>query len=98
MARTAPFKKKAIPMAVRRAIATRYGCPPGGTTNAPCHYCGEIAMIQWHTRMDGQPSYWVNFGHEMDHVIPEFFGGPTTADNLVLACRPCNRSKWVRMP
>ena len=31
-----------------------------------------------------------------DHVIPHSKGGPTTPDNLVAACRPCNTSKGAR--
>lgn len=33
---------------------------------------------------------------ELDHVVPWSRGGQHTADNLVLACRPCNRSKGAR--
>lgn len=34
----------------------------------------------------------------VDHVIPVAEGGPTKADNLVVACRPCNSSKGARHP
>ena len=34
----------------------------------------------------------------LDHVIPESKGGPTTAENLVTACTPCNSSKRDKMP
>ena len=30
---------------------------------------------------------------EVDHVIPESQGGPSTADNLCFSCRNCNSSK-----
>ncbi len=30
---------------------------------------------------------------EIDHVHPVFHGGHSTEDNLVTACRPCNRAK-----
>lgn len=33
---------------------------------------------------------------ECDHVIPSSKGGPTTEDNLVAACKPCNASKKDR--
>ena len=33
------------------------------------------------------------FDHEVDHVIAEKHGGPTTHDNLALACFECNRYK-----
>lgn len=32
----------------------------------------------------------------LDHVIPEFLGGSNNEDNIVLACRWCNRSKGHR--
>ncbi len=30
---------------------------------------------------------------EVDHIVPESAGGPTTADNLCLACISCNGFK-----
>lgn len=90
------YHKKAIPNAVRRAVAIRYGCPPGKTISVPCHYCGARDLIVWHKLFGGRPSSWVSFGHELDHVVPEFHGGPTTAENIVLACRPCNRRKHTK--
>lgn len=33
----------------------------------------------------------------MDHVIPRSKGGPTTWQNVVLACSPCNRRKGARL-
>lgn len=33
------------------------------------------------------------YSHEVDHVIALKHGGKTTADNLALACLPCNRHK-----
>ena len=33
------------------------------------------------------------FGCEIDHIISEKHGGPTTADNLALACLFCNQAK-----
>ena len=38
--------------------------------------------------------------HEItyDHVVPRRVGGPTSWQNLVLACRPCNQSKGGRTP
>jgi 5-methylcytosine-specific restriction endonuclease McrA len=91
------YKKRAIPNAVRREVATRYGCPPGERIYVGCHYCGQPDYIHWWRNPNGKPSGWVSFGHELDHVIPEVAGGPTTADNLVLACRPCNRRKGAKV-
>lgn len=36
--------------------------------------------------------------HELDHVYPASRGGRSDADNLTVACRPCNRSKGARTP
>jgi 5-methylcytosine-specific restriction endonuclease McrA len=33
-----------------------------------------------------------------DHVIPRDQGGPTTWENIVAACRPCNHDKANRTP
>lgn len=32
----------------------------------------------------------------VDHVIPKKDGGPTTKDNVVLACWPCNQNRHRR--
>jgi 5-methylcytosine-specific restriction endonuclease McrA len=32
----------------------------------------------------------------MDHVTAEINGGATSAENIVLACLPCNRSKSIK--
>lgn len=36
--------------------------------------------------------------HELDHVIPRSRGGPDTVENIVVACRSCNRKKSDRTP
>lgn len=94
-----PRKKRSIPQAVRRAVAVAAGGVPGQTTEAACHYCNEAGWIYWPTLYpSGRPGAWVHFtGLELDHVIPESAGGPATADNIVLACRPCNRRKGARL-
>jgi 5-methylcytosine-specific restriction endonuclease McrA len=35
---------------------------------------------------------------EIDHIIPVSQGGDSTLDNLVTACRRCNRKKAARTP
>lgn len=92
----AKYRKAAIPAAVRRDLASRYGCPPGETVTVGCHYCGGLAHITWWRLSSGLPGSWVHFGHEIDHLDPESLGGPTTVDNLVLACQPCNRQKATK--
>lgn len=37
--------------------------------------------------------YCGDYGQEIDHVIPVRYGGPSTSNNLVVACIPCNRKK-----
>ena len=46
-----------------------------------CRYCGEAALEQPHC----------------DHVIPRAHGGPSTPENLVTSCGPCNISKGARL-
>lgn len=87
------YKKKAIPMAVRRGVALKYGCEPGGYAMARCYMCGERGRITWHRLRSGRPSFWVTFELELDHLVPEVLGGQATVENIALACRPCNRSK-----
>jgi hypothetical protein len=33
----------------------------------------------------------------VDHVVPQSADGPTTADNLALACVSCSLRKWARL-
>jgi hypothetical protein len=48
-----------------------------------CEYC------QSPERITGGPLH-------VEHVIPEMSGGPTTLDNLALACARCNLHKGIR--
>jgi 5-methylcytosine-specific restriction endonuclease McrA len=89
-----PYKKKAIPDAVRRAVAKRYGAVPGEAVAARCDECGATGTIDWPRTTSGKPGSWVTFsGLELDHINPEFHGGEATDENLRLLCRRCNRSK-----
>jgi hypothetical protein len=45
-----------------------------------CEYCLISEDATW-------------FGCEVDHIISEKHGGPTTAENLALACATCNAAK-----
>jgi 5-methylcytosine-specific restriction endonuclease McrA len=85
------FRKRAIRAEVRRELARRYGCEPLGRKVVECHYCSSKGEIFWIT------ASWVTFADlEMDHIIPEFRGGSGECENLVLACRSCNRSKGAK--
>lgn len=82
------FKKKAIPLAARREIAIRHGLEKKGDhKEVTCYWCkNNTGTICW------MNASWVHFKDlELDHIIPESKGGTNTADNLVLACRSCNR-------
>lgn len=87
-------RKLCIPLSARRGLAMKYGVKPGGSGTAECYYCGYIGRIYWPMTSRGVPGCWVCFGGlEIDHFIPESSGGAKTCDNLVLACRRCNRGK-----
>lgn len=86
--------KATITGPVKRAVVERVGAKPGTTTAAVCVYCGSVGSIWWPlTYKNRVGSHMVLKGLEFDHVFPESRGGPTTAENIVLACLPCNRSK-----
>ena len=88
------FKKSRIPNAVKVAVATRYGCRPGGVLRVKCAFCDGIGEIIWKSGVKGTPITEVRLiALEWDHFIPEFNGGETTEENLVLACRACNRAR-----
>ena len=86
-------RKARIPDIVKRDVAIRYGCAPGDEKAVQCA-CGAPGLIVWHTRRDGRPSSWVSLVDlEWDHIVQEAHGGETTADNIQLSCRPCNRGR-----
>jgi hypothetical protein len=90
-----PYKKARIPAAVRREVAAKYGAVVGVSKAVACHWCQEAeGLIHWWTT-----SGWVSFQSlELDHLEPERMGGPTTAENIVLSCRRCNRSRREGAP
>jgi len=92
-------RKLAIHTEVRRMVADKYGCKPGCEVDASCYYCGAQGSVTWHKLSNGRPSFWVTFnGLELDHFEPEYHGGEGVAENIVLACRACNRSKGILPP
>lgn len=86
------YKKVIIPQSVRRDVALKYKCSPGEEQYNECYFCGEQGKIYWSKKMNGAPSGWVSFSHELSHIIPESSGGETNNNNIVLCCRNCNRS------
>lgn len=93
-----PSRKLSIPLEVRRELAKKYGCAIGGTKDITCYYCGEPGTIHWWTLFSGKPSMWVTFTLEVDHFVSEDSGGKGVVENLVLACRRCNRKKSTKSP
>lgn len=90
-------RKVSIPTGVRRSVAEKYGCAPGECKDASCFYCGMPGKVHWSKLYDGRPSAWVTFpGLELDHLESEDEGGVTSSENIVLACRRCNRSKGTK--
>lgn len=88
------YRKMAIPNEVRIAVATKYKCSPGGEVSAECYYCGNEGKIHWWSNSRGKPTRWVTLsGLEFDHFISEHSGGENASNNIVLACRSCNRGK-----
>jgi hypothetical protein len=87
-------RKLAIPPESRRQVAIKYGCAPGEKKEVSCYFCGSSGVIYWPRLYSGKPSSWVSFSDlELDHFHPESSGGENSADNLVLSCRHCNRSR-----
>lgn len=89
-------RKFKVPTRVRREVAAKYGCKPGESSDVECYYCGMPGKIIWPRKNDGEPGYWVSFSLELDHFQSENHGGSTSCENIVLACRNCNRSKHTK--
>lgn len=93
-------RKVSIPFQTRRGVATKYNCEPGESKTCECYYCGSEGRIHWHRLRSGRPSSWISFANlELDHLVAESVGGSSETDNIVLACRRCNRTKgsknWI---
>lgn len=93
------YRKLAIPKEVRRQVATKYGCKPGGVLEVECYCCGAQGKIWWPCLSSGRPGAWVSFsGLELSHFDPEAQDGATACSNLVLCCQFCNRSMGTKQP
>ena len=53
-------------------------------TSGNCGYCGR--------------EMWIGECWDVDHIIPKSRGGSDDPDNLIAACRSCNRRKKDRTP
>lgn len=88
---------------LRDAVARRAGAEPEmidnfgvdepGLTLARCAYCGEPIWIRWAPGEAPTFRTWTDEAVHLDHVIAESKNGPTSLDNTVLACAPCNLAK-----
>jgi len=70
-------------------------CGPETRTAIPTHVKDQV------TARDGLACRYCGSGSdplEYDHVLPWSRGGQHTLENLVVACRPCNRAKKDRTP
>jgi 5-methylcytosine-specific restriction endonuclease McrA len=78
--------------------------------NLTCQYCGKQGefiyrfgkpcVIENPQNIDLSERTYYNgrdvIPFEIDHIEPIYYGGNNEIDNLVLACRKCNRSKGAR--
>lgn len=88
------YRKLAIPSEVRLVVARRHECKPGLAVQAECFYCGSPGKVHWHIGSRGKPTKWIYLSDlEFDHFVSELRGGENNQNNLVLACRSCNRAK-----
>lgn len=71
------------PHPLRTAVVARDGLV--------CRYCGR--RVRCHP-LRGKPQRRDPRRLTMDHVLPRCRGGQNTVENLVVACRGCNNSKW----
>lgn len=92
-----PERWKAV---YRRAAAKRYADNPKEVLER--NRTRKVAKIQKMNAAQRGRCYWCKekYGKtfEVDHVWPRSRGGGNGAENLVLACRKCNRSKHAKTP
>jgi 5-methylcytosine-specific restriction endonuclease McrA len=94
---------KRVQIELRREVAAREGCEEGTSIETCCAYCGQRGFISW---LGQSPDFYVlrklsgdSFTRDamhLDHLIPESRNGPTSLDNTVIACAPCNIRKSNR--
>jgi hypothetical protein len=63
----------------------------------PASLRAEVARrARYHCEYCGYPEAASSTPLEVDHILPEARGGPTTFNNLALCCRRCNLHKHVK--
>lgn len=82
----------------RAKVCARYGIKVNeGWQHVPCHWCGDASIrVAWSMTGKQTAGWATGWGAEFDHLIPLSKGGPNTAENVVIACRRCNRSRCNR--
>lgn len=85
--------------AERAKVCLRYGIFPNTSwQHVPCYWCGdESGRVSWSMNQGARVGWASGWGMEFDHVVPLSLGGANTAENVVIACRRCNRSRCNRM-
>lgn len=92
------LKRRCIPLITKNEVAVR--------CKGICQLCGDIGIhrprsghvlsnqIAYTNPYDGTGEYRIPM--EYDHIMPLSKGGNTTANNLQLLCRKCNRRKGAK--
>ena len=80
------FKKSSIPYRLKTFVTLR--------DKGMCQCCGKVGKIRprfgcYFLAYEKIYGDWVSF--DIGHIYPESLGGETTAENLLLMCRRCNR-------
>jgi 5-methylcytosine-specific restriction endonuclease McrA len=85
-----------VMMGVRAEVARRHGCVPNVDRQpVRCEYCGAPGTLTW-TMTPSQTVGRVVSSLDWDHKHPVLLGGSNGADNIALACTPCNARKGAR--
>lgn len=85
----ANFCRRAVPQHVKRAVLDDW--TESDWDRVYCYHCLEESDL--FTRATCR----LPRGFEWDHLVPVSMGGANTADNIRIACAPCNRSKGARI-
>lgn len=83
----------------RAKVCIRYGVYPNtGWRPVACYWCGGTdGKLAWSLTGKQTAGWSTGWDLEFDHLVPLSLGGANTAENTVLACRWCNRSRCNRL-
>ena len=74
------YKKKSIPVVLKRRVWDRYFGEKNGVAQCPCCKLSQISTFSFHC----------------GHIISEKKGGTLVLDNLIPLCQSCNSSMGIR--